>query len=65
MEANGQFIISRIASLAVKNTLDQFVSDIRIKWPNDIYWKDKKIGGMLIETIYRESKLRTRLLVLV
>lgn len=49
VEANGQFIISRIASLAVKNTLDQFVSDIRIKWPNDIYWKDKKIGGMLIE----------------
>ncbi|MDD2298734.1 MAG: biotin--[acetyl-CoA-carboxylase] ligase [Fermentimonas sp.] len=47
--ANEQFIISRIASLAVKNTLDQFTDDIRIKWPNDIYWKDKKIAGMLIE----------------
>jgi BirA family biotin operon repressor/biotin-[acetyl-CoA-carboxylase] ligase len=47
--ANEQFIISRIASLAVKNCLDQFVDDIRIKWPNDIYWKDKKIAGMLIE----------------
>jgi BirA family biotin operon repressor/biotin-[acetyl-CoA-carboxylase] ligase len=47
--ANEQFIISRIASLAVKNCLDQFVNDIRIKWPNDIYWKDKKIAGMLIE----------------
>ncbi|MDD4777127.1 MAG: biotin--[acetyl-CoA-carboxylase] ligase [Fermentimonas sp.] len=46
---NEQFIISRIASLAVKNTLDQFTDDIRIKWPNDIYWKDKKIAGMLIE----------------
>ena len=49
VEASGQFIISRIASLAVKNTLDQFTNDIRIKWPNDIYWKDKKIAGMLIE----------------
>jgi BirA family biotin operon repressor/biotin-[acetyl-CoA-carboxylase] ligase len=49
VEAAGQFIISRIASLAVKNTLDQFTDDIRIKWPNDIYWKDKKIAGMLIE----------------
>jgi len=48
-EAVKQFIISRIASLAVKNTLDQFTDDIRIKWPNDIYWKDKKIAGMLIE----------------
>ncbi|HBG57990.1 biotin--[acetyl-CoA-carboxylase] ligase [Proteiniphilum sp. UBA1028] len=46
---NEQFIISRIASLAVKNTLDHFTNDIRIKWPNDIYWKDKKIAGMLIE----------------
>ncbi|MBK5195574.1 MAG: biotin--[acetyl-CoA-carboxylase] ligase [Proteiniphilum sp.] len=49
VKANEQFIISRIASLAVKNTLDQFTDDIRIKWPNDIYWKDKKIAGMLIE----------------
>ena len=47
--ANEQFIISRMASLAVKNCLDQFVDDICIKWPNDIYWKDKKIAGMLIE----------------
>lgn len=47
--ANEQFIISRIASLAVKNTLDQFADDIRIKWPNDIFWKDKKIAGILIE----------------
>lgn len=44
-----QFILSRIASLAVKNTLDQFVDNIRIKWPNDIYWKDQKIAGILIE----------------
>ena len=50
MKANEQFIISRIASLAVKNMLDQFTDDIRIKWPNDIYWKDKKIAGMLIES---------------
>lgn len=49
LPANEQFIISRIASLAVKNCLDQFVDDIRIKWPNDIYWRDKKIGGILIE----------------
>ena len=47
--ANEQFIISRIASLAVKNTLDHFTNDIRIKWPNDIYWKDQKIAGILIE----------------
>lgn len=49
VQANEQFIISRVASLAVKNTLDRFTDDIRVKWPNDIYWKDRKIAGMLIE----------------
>ncbi len=49
VEAREQFIISRIASLAVKNTLGRFAEDIRIKWPNDIYWRDRKITGMLIE----------------
>ncbi|MEO6548517.1 MAG: biotin--[acetyl-CoA-carboxylase] ligase [Ferruginibacter sp.] len=24
-------------------------SDTRIKWPNDIYWRDRKAGGVLIE----------------
>lgn len=47
--ANKQFIISRIISLALKEVLDQYMDNISIKWPNDIYWKDKKIAGMLIE----------------
>ena len=29
--------------------LDTYTTDISIKWPNDIYWKEKKICGMLIE----------------
>ena len=29
--------------------MDTYTSDISIKWPNDIYWKEKKICGMLIE----------------
>ena len=32
-----------------ENTLDRFTDDIRVKWPNDIYWKERKIAGMLIE----------------
>ncbi|GHT27564.1 biotin--[acetyl-CoA-carboxylase] ligase [Bacteroidia bacterium] len=44
-----QFILSQIAALAVKETLDAYTDGITIKWPNDIYWQDKKICGMLIE----------------
>ena len=47
--AKEQFIISRIVSLGLKKVLDQYIDNISIKWPNDIYWKDKKIAGMLIE----------------
>jgi len=47
--AREQFIISQIAALSVKQTLDKYTSDITVKWPNDIYWKEKKICGMLIE----------------
>jgi len=24
---------------------------LRIKWPNDLYWKDQKLGGILIESV--------------
>ena len=47
--ANRQFLISQIAALSVKETLDLYTDHITVKWPNDIYWKDKKICGMLIE----------------
>ena len=46
---NQQFLISQIAALSVKETLDHYIDDVSVKWPNDIYWKDKKICGMLIE----------------
>lgn len=49
LEARRQFILSQIVSLSIKEELDQWADDITIKWPNDIYWKDKKICGILIE----------------
>lgn len=44
-----QFLISQITSLAIRDVLSEYTDHITIKWPNDIYWKDKKITGMLIE----------------
>lgn len=49
LEANRQFILSQIISLAVKDVLDNEGPDFSIKWPNDIYHKNKKIAGILIE----------------
>ena len=49
LPANRQFLISQIASLSVKETLEKYTDSVTVKWPNDIYWKDRKICGMLIE----------------
>lgn len=43
------FLISMTVSLGVHNYLSNFDSNFKIKWPNDIYWKNKKNGGILIE----------------
>lgn len=57
LPANEQFLISEISSLAVRDLLMRHCTDIRIKWPNDVYWKDKKICGMLIENSIDSSGL--------
>lgn len=44
------FMLSMAGALALYEVLDKEVGDITMKWPNDIYWKDKKISGTLIET---------------
>ena len=46
---SNQFIISKYASLAVIEFLKTYGIEAKIKWPNDIYVKDKKIAGILIE----------------
>ena len=33
----------------MKRVLSAFVRDVTIKWPNDVYWQEKKICGILIE----------------
>lgn len=51
-----QFHISMAMSLAICEALGQYIGDLSIKWPNDIYWHNRKICGMLIEnTLYGSS----------
>ena len=50
VRAADQFILSMANALALRDTIASYVDDVKIKWPNDIYWKDCKICGTLIET---------------
>ncbi len=45
------FYLNKITSLAIYKTLNVFLphQKIQIKWPNDLYVNQKKIGGILIE----------------
>ncbi len=44
-----QFELSEITALALVNVLNKYIDHVSIKWPNDIYYKDFKICGILIE----------------
>lgn len=49
VHASQQFFISEAIALAIAEFLDSETTDVSVKWPNDIYVKDKKICGILIE----------------
>ena len=48
------FSLSAATALAAHGLLTRYaVSETSIKWPNDLYWRDRKAGGILIENAYR------------
>ena len=49
-----QFFITIILSLAIKEALEEILpGEIKIKWPNDIFFNNEKIAGLLIENVLR------------
>lgn len=44
-----QFLLSQAVSLAVVDVLSRYAEGFSVKWPNDIYYHDRKIAGILIE----------------
>ena len=47
-----QFKLSAAVALACAEFLGRYVVDeVKIKWPNDLYWRDRKAGGILIENV--------------
>lgn len=49
LSASGQFVLLQAAALAIADALSRFADGFEIKWPNDIYWRDRKISGTLSE----------------
>ncbi len=59
LPASEQFSLSKAIALAVRNCINSFLpsKEIRIKWPNDIFCNDKKIGGILIQNLLTRDKI--------
>ena len=60
VKARDQFYLSEAAALAVVEALSAEAGDnFTVKWPNDVYWHDKKACGMLIENSLNGSDIAT------
>ena len=51
IHVSDQFLLTQLISVSIVSYLRTAynISDAMIKWPNDIYVGDKKLGGVLIE----------------
>ncbi|QLB20984.1 biotin--[acetyl-CoA-carboxylase] ligase [Vespertiliibacter pulmonis] len=50
--------LSLIVALTLAETFEQLgVNNIQIKWPNDIYYQGKKMGGILIENRFDSQQI--------
>ncbi len=55
--ASKQFIISKTIAVGIISALEQKIAPIEIKWPNDLYYDNKKLGGILIENSLQGNKI--------
>ncbi len=63
LDVTSNFYISRVVSLALVKTLQQFyVPKLSIKWPNDILSENNKICGVLIENILKVDSLKSTII---
>ena len=57
LPVNQQFILNMIVALSALKLFNKYAGEqAKIKWPNDIFWRDRKAAGILIENVIRGSK---------
>ena len=57
LNAGQQFYLSAAVALACFHFFSKYAGDdTKIKWPNDLFWRDRKAGGVLIENIFHGKK---------
>ncbi|MDR2682866.1 MAG: biotin--[acetyl-CoA-carboxylase] ligase [Dysgonamonadaceae bacterium] len=60
LSSQQSFLLSEVVALGVKDTLDAAAASLApfaIKWPNDIYYENRKIAGILIENDWMNGQI--------
>jgi BirA family biotin operon repressor/biotin-[acetyl-CoA-carboxylase] ligase len=59
LEIRHQFKLSKVVTLGIYKALNKYVDQLSVKWPNDIYARNQKLGGILIENSILSGLLKT------
>lgn len=62
LKITSQFYLSKAISLGIIDYLNSKKEGFKIKWPNDIYYNDKKICGILIENSIAGSTIKNSII---
>lgn len=55
----GLIFLNEWISVVLRNFLNQYISGIYVKWPNDIIVQNKKIAGILIESYRHQNEMHS------
>lgn len=60
LNINHQFYLNKAICLGINDCLRDIIgNNCKIKWPNDIYYNNEKLGGVLVENVAIGNKLKT------
>ncbi|MBR5603924.1 MAG: biotin--[Bacteroidales bacterium] len=64
LKAENQFLLTKMVSVAMIDVLKKYLPEesLFIKWPNDIYFNNKKIAGILIKNEIKGMMLGTSII---
>ena len=56
------FNLNMLVSLGIYTWASSLMAHVKIKWPNDIYVNNKKVGGVLIENQLRQGQIKSSII---
>ncbi|MFP4478632.1 MAG: biotin--[acetyl-CoA-carboxylase] ligase [Candidatus Izemoplasmatales bacterium] len=55
LEQKNLSLLPLLMAMVLHKVFSQYSEEVEIKWPNDIYVRNKKLSGILIESIYQNK----------